>query len=111
MNTTYTSTNTNTNTSTSTSNDNNTSKRSETPPPQEEEVNVIPPSPPAAPPSGLAVALARLSDLTAQIEFQYAKHLQMQKEHEIIRAKIETLEKLPVGIDAVREDLEKADGA
>ncbi len=76
-------------------------------PEEEEEIDVIPPSPPPAPPSGLTVALARLSDLTSQIEFQYAKYVQMTKEHHIIKAKIEMLKELPVGIDAIREDLDK----
>ena len=86
------------------------SPQQQQPPPDdviEEEVDVVPPSPPPAPPSGLAVALTRLSDLTSQIEFQYAKYLQMTKEHHIIKAKIETLKDLPVGIDAIREDLDK----
>ena len=86
------------------------SPQQQQPPPEEvieEEVDVVPPSPPPAPPSGLAVALTRLSDLTSQIEFQYAKYLQMTKKHYIIKAKIETLKDLPVGIDAIREDLDK----
>jgi hypothetical protein len=79
-----------------------------TPPPQrEEEVDVVPPSPPAAAPSGLAVALARLSDLTAQMEFQYAKHLQLTRDHEIVKTKISTLKELPVGMDAFKDDLDK----
>ena len=81
-------------------------RRDVTPPP-EKAVNVVPPSPPAAPPSGLALAQARLSHLTAQMEFQYAKHLQLSTEHDIIKAKISTLKDLPVGMDAFREDLEK----
>ena len=63
--------------------------------------------PPPGEPSKLAVALASLTDLTARIEFQYARHLLMGKEHEIIKAKIETLKSLPVGIEAVREDLKQ----
>ena len=51
--------------------------------------------------------MSRLSDLTAQMEFQYAKHLQLSKEHEIIKAKISVLEKLPVGMDAFRDDLDR----
>ncbi len=86
---------------------NNTPKRTETPPPQEPEADVLPPSPPPGDPSKLAVALAGLADLTARIEFQYARHLLMGKEHRIIKAKIETLKNLPVGIEAVREDLKQ----
>jgi len=84
-----------------------TPRRDLTPTKQREEVvNVVPPSPPASKPSGLAVELARLSDLTAQMEFQYAKHLQLTKEHEIVKAKVEVLKELPIGFDAFRADLE-----
>jgi len=82
--------------------------RAETPPPQEVPVvDVVPLSPPAAPPSALALAMARLTDLTAQMEFQYAKHLQLSREHEIVKTKLTVLQGLPVGIDAFREDLQK----
>jgi hypothetical protein len=76
-------------------------------PKPQEPVHVVPPSPPAAPPSNLAVEIARLTDLTAQMEFQYAKHLQCSIEHEIIKSKIATLKELPIGIDAFREDLDR----
>ena len=84
------------------------SKRDSTPPPQreDEKVDIVPPSPPASQPSGLAQALARLSDANAEMEFQYAKHLQLTKEHEIIKAKIERLKELPVGVDAFKDDLD-----
>merc|ERR1719491_1407036 len=66
--------------------------RAETPPPQEVPVvDVVPLSPPAAPPSALALAMARLTDLTAQMEFQYAKHLQLSREHEIVKTKLTVL--------------------
>lgn len=76
-------------------------------PKPQEPVHVVPPSPPAAPPSNLAAEIARLTDLTAQMEFQYAKHLQCSIDHEIIKTKIATLKELPVGIDAFREDLDR----
>lgn len=69
------------------------------------------PSPPPGPPSGLAEAMSRLTDLTAQMEFAYAKQLKLQREQEVVRAKIELLEKLPVGSDAYREDLERLTAA
>ena len=85
------------------------SKRSSTPPPKDrkEVVDVIPPSPPAAPPSALALAMARLADLNETMEFQYARHQQLTREHECIKVKIETLKELPVGMDAFKEDLDK----
>jgi len=63
------------------------------------------PSPPAGPPSGLTVALTRLADLESQMEFEYAKHTQLLRQHDIIRAQIEVLETLPVGMEAFKEDL------
>jgi len=75
-------------------------------PKPQEPVHVVPPSPPPAPPSNLAIEIARLTDLTAQMEFQYAKHIQCSIEHEMIKTKIATLKELPVGIDAFREDLD-----
>lgn len=80
-----------------------------TPPPQDTKPksNLIPPSPPPGKPSGLSVAMARLSDLTAQMEYQYAKHIQLTREHEMIKAQISLLQELPQGFDAFKEDLEK----
>merc|ERR1712238_608342 len=69
--------------------------------------SVIPPSPPPGPPSALTVAMTRLSDLTAQMEYQYTKHLQLTKKHKLIQAKISLLKRLPIGLDAIRDDLEK----
>ena len=64
-----------------------------------------PQSPPPGPPSGVTLALVRLSDLTSQMEFAYAKQLKLQREHEVVKAKIRVLKGLPVGIDAYREEL------
>ena len=76
----------------------------------EEVVDIVPPSPPPAPPSGLAVAMARLTDLNCQIEYQYAKHLQLTEEHELAKAKYELLKKLPIGVEALREDINAMNG-
>jgi len=83
-------------------------KRSSTPLKEREEVvDVVPPSPPAAAPSALSLAMARLADLNETMEFQYARHQQLTIEHECIKVKIETLRELPVGMDAFKEDLDK----
>merc|ERR1712037_1030506 len=58
-------------------------------------------------PSDLSLEMARCSDLIAQMEFQYIKNIQLSINHEIIRSKISLLEKLPIGIDALRNDLAK----
>lgn len=76
-------------------------------PPGDKKNAVIPSSPPPGSPSGLTRALVRLADLEAQMEYAYAKHMQVCQEHEIVKEKIEVLEKLPVGYDAFKDDLEK----
>jgi len=78
--------------------------RMPTPPPQRP-----PPSPPPepAPPSAFTVDLARMVDAEAQLDYAYAKHAQIIRKTKILRREIETLEKLPVGYDAFKEDLEK----
>jgi len=81
--------------------------RPQTPRSKEKVVNVVPLSPPAAPPSALALAMARLTDLAAQMEFQHAKYLQLSRDHESMKAKLSVLQDLPVGTDAFREDLER----
>jgi len=65
-----------------------------------------PPSPAAGPPSGIAIALSRLVDLQSQMEYQYTKYLLLCKEHEICKVKVDVIKNLPVGLDAIRDDLE-----
>ena len=65
---------------------------------------VITPPPSPGPPSGLTVALARLADLEAQMEFAHAKHLMLAKRHKMIEAQYHHLEGLPVGVDAFEEE-------
>lgn len=71
----------------------------------DESIHVVPPSPPPGPPSALALARARLSDLNETMEFHYARHLQMTKEHEMIKIKVETLKTLAIGMEAFQDDL------
>jgi hypothetical protein len=83
------------------------SNRIETPTKEiEEAIDVVPPSPPPGPPSALALARARLSDLNETMEFHYARHLQITKEHEIIKVKVETLKQLSIGMEAFQDDLD-----
>jgi hypothetical protein len=51
----------------------------------------------------------RLADLEAQMEFNYAKHVQLMMKHKQLRAQYEVLENLPVGIDAIQAELEGTD--
>jgi hypothetical protein len=65
-------------------------------------------TPPPEPlkPSGYIVALTRLADMEAQMEYAFAKHLHLSIEQKKLRAQYGILEGLPVGIDAVKEDLD-----
>jgi hypothetical protein len=47
----------------------------------------------------------RLADLEAQMEFNYAKHVQLMMKQKQLRAQYEVLENLPVGIDALQAEL------
>ena len=51
------------------------------------------------------MALARLADLEAQMEFAYAKHVMLAKRHTLLLAQYDHLESLPVGVDAFEEEL------
>eukprot|EP00980_Cylindrotheca_fusiformis_P018806 scaffold6265_cov193-Cylindrotheca_fusiformis.AAC.26 len=62
--------------------------------------------PPEVKPSGVMEALTRLVDLEAQLEYAYAKHVQLMKVHEDLKLQSNVLSKLPVGIDAIKEELE-----
>jgi len=64
--------------------------------------------PPKVEPSGLIMALSRLAELEEQLEYAFAKHVQLTKTQEKLRAQTKVLKKLPVGIDAIREELDAA---
>lgn len=87
--------------------------RAATPPPADRNRDgtskpfVVPPSPPPGRPSSLCLALTRLADVQSQMEFAYAKQMQLSKVHEVMKARIEVLEKLPVGLDAYKKELEE----
>ena len=61
--------------------------------------------PPASKPSGVVMALARLADLEAQMEYAYVKHMQLVKRQRVLHLQTKVLEHLPVGLDAVRDEL------
>jgi hypothetical protein len=64
-----------------------------------------PKRPEPAEPSGLVTALIRLADLEAQMEYEFAKHMQILNKHKELKAQYQLLESLPVGIDAIKDDL------
>lgn len=74
-----------------------------TPPPPPEPSQ--PEAPEPAEPSGYVTALIRLADLEAQMEYEFAKHMQLLTTHQELKAQYQVLENLPVGLDAIKEDL------
>lgn len=78
--------------------------------PKKSKVPSRPPSPAPAKPSSKLVAQVRLLDLRTQMEFRHAALLKLNRELEAIRAKRAVLEKLPVGMDAFREEYDRLYG-
>jgi len=70
--------------------------------------DVIPPSPPPEPaePSAFTVAISRMVDLESQLDFAYAKHLQLVRQTQLLKAQVETLQDLPVGREAFQDDID-----
>lgn len=62
--------------------------------------------PPPGKPSGVVMALARLADLEAQMEYAYVKHMQLVKRQKELQQQAKVLETLPVGIEAFKEELD-----
>lgn len=58
-------------------------------------------------PSASMLALTRLLDLEAQMEYAFAKHMALVASQKMLRVQYEELEKLPVGIEAFQEELDK----
>jgi hypothetical protein len=52
-------------------------------------------------------ALVRLADLEASMEYAFAKHMLLVKRGKELRAQQKVLETLPVGLEAIEEDLKK----
>jgi len=75
------------------------------PPPVPPKPTKSPPPEPSTEPSRSLLALKRLLDLEAQMEYAYAKHVQLLLEQQKLRAGLDILQDLPVGIDAVVDDL------
>lgn len=74
-------------------------------------VAVAPPkSPPQSPspsplePSGLVLALTRLADLEAQMEYEFTKLMKLGRKQQKLRLEYQVLEQLPVGKEAFEED-------
>jgi hypothetical protein len=49
----------------------------------------------------------RLADLEAQMEYEFAKYTQLVKKQKMLQVQYEVTENLPVGIECLKEDLEK----
>ena len=52
------------------------------------------------------LALTRLFELEASMEYAYAKHMQLIKRQQELEEQYKVLETLPVGIESIIEDLE-----
>jgi hypothetical protein len=63
------------------------------------------PAPEPAEASGLIVALTRLVDMEEELDFAYARHMQLMAKQKTLRAAYEHLEQLPVGLEAFEDDL------
>jgi hypothetical protein len=64
------------------------------------------PTPEPSAPSPYVLALTRLADLEAQMEFAFAKHLQLMTAGKRLHVQTETLRDLPVGLECFKEDLD-----
>jgi hypothetical protein len=74
-------------------------------------VDTKPKSPPPSPPpepaeaSGLILALTRLVDMEEELDFAYARHVILMAKQKKLRAAYEHLEQLPIGLEALEDDL------
>jgi hypothetical protein len=51
------------------------------------------------------MALARLADLEAQMEYAFVKHMQLVKRQRELQLQAKVLEHLPVGLEAIKDEL------
>ena len=66
-----------------------------------------PSPPPKGKPTGAMLALARLLELEASMEYAYTKHVLLMQRQKELAAQHKVLETLPVGLEAIKEELEK----
>jgi hypothetical protein len=59
---------------------------------------ICPPSPPPAAPSAYALAVSRMVEMNADMEFAYARLMMLDHEQKKVAARLETLEKLQLDI-------------
>ena len=64
------------------------------------------PAPDPTDPTPAVSAMARWMDLEAQLEYAFAKHVQLVLEHRTQRARCDRLEQLDVGMEAFQDDLD-----
>jgi hypothetical protein len=69
------------------------------------DVAAITPPPEPGEPTASVLALTRLLDLETQMEYAFAKHMLLVKKQKLLRAQYDVLKDLPVGIDAIKDDL------
>eukprot|EP00977_Amphora_coffeiformis_P009051 scaffold2050_cov167-Amphora_coffeaeformis.AAC.5 len=66
-----------------------------------------PASPPPSEPSGLVLALTRLANMEEELNFAYARHMKLMAKQKKLRASYAKLENLPVGLEAIEDDLKE----
>lgn len=64
---------------------------------------ITPPEP--IEPSGLVMEVIRLTDLEAQMEYAFCKHVQLMLKQKQLVAQIDVLQNLPIGLDALTDEL------
>lgn len=62
--------------------------------------------PPKGKPTGIMIALTRLIELEASMEYAYAKHVLLVNRQKELEHQKKILQKLPVGLNAIKDDLE-----
>jgi hypothetical protein len=72
---------------------------------QKQPLKITPP--PKGKPTGIMLALSRLIELEASMEYAYTKHMLLVNRRKELQHKQKVLESLEIGLDAIQEDLEK----
>lgn len=67
--------------------------------------------PPPGEPSGVMLAMKRLAELEASMEYAFAKHMLLVRRRKELQAQFKVLDNMTVGIELLEEDLAKLETA